>query len=289
MNLPNSTYSPTSLSAVTIGTVHKSITGKELDEETGYSYFGARYYDPAVLTAWLSVEPMSDKYPSISPYAYCAWNPLKLVDPEGEDWYEKTVENGAKTIEWCKDKASCPSDGRYLGLTYHDKANSTYYSLYGQSGIKYDPKDRYQVEGMTKIIQADRAVISVVKGINGARSFWEKHDKMINMCSNMGEAMSKLTKFKPLDKILSPINRFTEVNSFLDYSNAIKNDSWDKSTTISLASDIVSFVPLYGNIISSYLNGVNYAAQKGSEIESCLRSYFSPISPNNFFKSQYGY
>ena len=66
-------------------TVH-SFTGKELDAETGYSYFGARYYDPATLAAWLSVDPMSDKYPSISPYAYCAWNPLKLVDPNGKDW-----------------------------------------------------------------------------------------------------------------------------------------------------------------------------------------------------------
>ena len=60
-------------------------TGKELDAETGYSYFGARYYAPATLAAWLSVDPMADKYPSISPYAYCAWNPLKLVDPDGRD------------------------------------------------------------------------------------------------------------------------------------------------------------------------------------------------------------
>ena len=35
------------------------------------------------MTMWLSVDPMSDKYPSISPYAYCAWNPLKMVDPDG--------------------------------------------------------------------------------------------------------------------------------------------------------------------------------------------------------------
>ena len=58
-------------------------TGKELDAETGFSYFGARYLDHTLTTAWLSVDPMSDKYPSISPYAYCAWNPLKLVDPDG--------------------------------------------------------------------------------------------------------------------------------------------------------------------------------------------------------------
>ncbi len=62
-----------------------SCTGKERDEETGYSYFGARYMDHALLTMWLSVDPMSDKYPSISPYAYCAWNPVKLVDPDGKE------------------------------------------------------------------------------------------------------------------------------------------------------------------------------------------------------------
>ena len=59
-------------------------TGKELDSETGYSYFGARYLDHELTTSWLSVDPMSDKYPNISPYNYCNWNPVKLVDPDGK-------------------------------------------------------------------------------------------------------------------------------------------------------------------------------------------------------------
>ena len=66
-------------------------TGKELDEETGYGYFGARYYDPTLLTGWTAVDPMADKYPSLSPYNYCAWNPMKLVDPDGReigDYYD---------------------------------------------------------------------------------------------------------------------------------------------------------------------------------------------------------
>jgi len=58
-------------------------TGKEKDPETGYSYFGARYLDHELMTCWLSVDPMSDKYPSLSPYAYCAWNPVILTDPDG--------------------------------------------------------------------------------------------------------------------------------------------------------------------------------------------------------------
>ena len=35
------------------------------------------------MTMWLSVDPMAEKYPRISPYAYCMWNPIKLVDPNG--------------------------------------------------------------------------------------------------------------------------------------------------------------------------------------------------------------
>ncbi len=59
-----------------------TFTGKEKDTETGYHYFGARYYNSG-LSIWLSVDPMSDKYPSMSPYNYCANNPVILVDPDG--------------------------------------------------------------------------------------------------------------------------------------------------------------------------------------------------------------
>jgi RHS repeat-associated protein len=52
-------------------------TGKERDWETGYDYFGARYWWRA--GTWLSVDPLSDKYPEISPYAYCNWNPVKYI------------------------------------------------------------------------------------------------------------------------------------------------------------------------------------------------------------------
>ena len=60
-------------------------TGKEKDEETGYGYFGARYMDHELTGMWLSVDPMADEYPGISPYAYCAWNPIKMIDPDGRD------------------------------------------------------------------------------------------------------------------------------------------------------------------------------------------------------------
>ena len=33
------------------------------------------------------MDPMAEKYYSISPYAYCGGDPVNLVDPEGRDWY----------------------------------------------------------------------------------------------------------------------------------------------------------------------------------------------------------
>ena len=80
-----------------------TFTGKERDEETGYGYFGARYMYHELTTMWLSIDPMSDKYPSISPYAYCAWNPVKLVDPDGRDvWHPEIFRDG--TINYLADK-----------------------------------------------------------------------------------------------------------------------------------------------------------------------------------------
>ena len=67
-----------------------TFSAKERDTETGLSYFGSRYYS-SDLSIWLSVDPMSDKYASLSPYVYCANNPVKLVDPNGEeigDYYD---------------------------------------------------------------------------------------------------------------------------------------------------------------------------------------------------------
>ena len=75
-----------------------AFTGKERDEETGFGYFGARYMDHELMTMWLSVDPMADKYPSISPYAYCAWNPVKLVDPDGRDIWQ--LDNQGNIVGW---------------------------------------------------------------------------------------------------------------------------------------------------------------------------------------------
>ena len=149
-----------------------TFTGKERDEETGYGYFGARYMDHELMTMWLSVDPMADKYPGISPYAYCAWNPVKLVDPDGNDWYEYTDnETKEKKIAWTECHSQTQLDkehenAKYLGLTVDDGKN--YYGLMGDKVDKSD-KERYNM-----VMDLDMAIIKQAqRNVNGEGAFSE--------------------------------------------------------------------------------------------------------------------
>ena len=73
--------------------------------------FGARMYDPAT-ASWLSQDPMAEKYPSLSPYSYCAGDPVNLVDPDGRDWFKS---NDGNTYLWKNDPNSEIDGFSYLG------------------------------------------------------------------------------------------------------------------------------------------------------------------------------
>ncbi|MGI9527818.1 MAG: RHS repeat-associated core domain-containing protein [Weeksellaceae bacterium] len=46
-------------------------------------YYGARYYDPKT-SIWLSVDLLTEKYLSISSFAYVSQNPILYIDPDGK-------------------------------------------------------------------------------------------------------------------------------------------------------------------------------------------------------------
>ena len=56
---------------------------KELDEETGMYYYGARYYDPR-LSLWMSTDPLQEAEYDIATYAFSKNNPVIFIDPNGQ-------------------------------------------------------------------------------------------------------------------------------------------------------------------------------------------------------------
>ena len=114
--------------------------GKELDRKCGLDWYdyGARQYD-AVLGRWHAMDPMAEKYYSISPYVYCNNNPTNIIDLDGRDWYKVKNDEGTWQYSYSEDIHSqeelnkIVKNGTYLGVTHTE--NNIYYSLFGSKKV----------------------------------------------------------------------------------------------------------------------------------------------------------
>jgi len=144
-------------------------TGKELDQETGLYYYGARYYDPRT-SVWQSVDPILEKYlPSGDPekdknlpgmggvfnsgnlagFTYTHQNPVKYVDPDGNeisiDAFNSFVEEtGKNSVEYGKgvmDGAISIYDGN---MNFIDQANRH---------LSDDPQARHEGDFVAEFVE----------------------------------------------------------------------------------------------------------------------------------------
>jgi RHS repeat-associated protein len=114
--------------------------GKELDEESGLYYYGARYLDMRT-SIWLSVDPKATKFPSYSPYIYCFNNPLNLTDPDGREpvpWNIIRQFQGIKPSQWWTYQGvTVPSSFNKAALYNTKNLNAGAYQSVGQRNDYY--------------------------------------------------------------------------------------------------------------------------------------------------------
>ena len=109
--------------------------GKELDRMHGLDWYdySARMHD-AALGRFTTMDPLAEKYYSVSPYAYCANSPFNNVDLDGKSWYSYN-QDGKTIYEWNinirsqEDLDKIRENAIYIGNTHSD--GDTYYSLFG--------------------------------------------------------------------------------------------------------------------------------------------------------------
>ena len=143
-------------------------TGKEKDSETGFCYFGARYYDSDLSGLFLSIDPMADKYPSLSPYNYCAWNPVKLVDPDGDtikNAYEQ-YKDISKDVEYYQTLIKNTSDPKAISEYQNELAkiedNNKKYNIVNELLEKYKTCNEKEYNRMDNISFRGKAINIIV-------------------------------------------------------------------------------------------------------------------------------
>lgn len=170
--------------------------GKELERLMGLNLydFQARWHDPA-LGRFMSVDPLCEKYYSISPYAYCMNNPIKYIDPNGKDWI---VANGTSNYEWRNDitaESTIPKGYQYVGANDSDILSHlglpTSFLEYSSNRIGSIASDaevgRYAVSHMINVKEKSNATIDVnVSYTREGRIFNGVEIKVTNVSSNSG-------------------------------------------------------------------------------------------------------
>ena len=218
-----------------------TFSAKERDSETGLSYFGSRYYS-SDLSIWRSVDPQAAKYPSLSPYVYCANNPVKLVDPNGEE-----VDDNLDKWKYNKDtkKLTWVSDA---GGKYHQTVVETVNTSSG--------------EKVNRTIDYDGAIgqlfdFSVISKkwdgiINGTLDVYSGYQtaKAGVMIMSEGSVVTNGAAF-PVGATVFSAGAYQTVDGLMTISNAIAGRGVDMYEQQDMVRDICKSA---GNSIASFLS-----------------------------------
>ena len=190
-----------------------TFSAKEKDTETGLSYFGSRYYN-SDLSIWLSVDPMSDSIPYMTPYNYCKNSPIVMKDPNGEFPFE----------------------------TIWDIANVVY--DVGAAVFNHIKGDHAAAKSNWKNLAFDAAAMFipyVPAGATKAIGFTYKGFKALDKISAGGKTYSRLEDFEKIIPNLSPGERVARIREVGE--QVAKHNGWEKMQD-SLKSIIVIFIPI---------------------------------------------
>ena len=128
-------------------------SSKELDRENGLDLYDsqARWYDP-MLPQTTTQDPLAEKYYSISPYTWCAGNPVNYTDNNGmyfeKDDYIIAAQRAGCAIGKIFYLNKTITEGQYLGEIEdaNERINQLFMSVADFFCMAFDKKHKYKFE-----------------------------------------------------------------------------------------------------------------------------------------------
>jgi RHS repeat-associated protein len=135
-----------------------NFSGKEKQtiRDLGWLDFSARMYANCEIPIFTTQDPLAEKYYSISPYAYCANNPVNRIDPNGMEWLNKRDEEIARQLQQqiaSRDKSLAKQE---------QKINAGIEKIEKNSKLSTDEKNKQIAKQQEKLdnVQEQRTVLS---------------------------------------------------------------------------------------------------------------------------------
>lgn len=126
-----------------------------------YTDFGFRQFDPKFRLGWNGADPLAEKYFPVSPYAFCAGNPVKYMDRDGKKIYfspgvsEEFKTKFAQTVQYMNEKGTA---GNLAKLNQSEKI---YYINEVESieSASFNPKNQTINWDPNHLIQTDEQIL----------------------------------------------------------------------------------------------------------------------------------
>jgi hypothetical protein len=182
---------------------------------------------------WLNVDPASDKFANISPYNYCTWNPLIVVDPDGKEPSKDQVVGRRKYISIIRNKnitsisqlADLHKSANFGSEAGGNKERYLYSSKWGWVDMKHFSAAASQASSWW--FSPERAVDlgeanELIQEKTGSASAWDYEDLTSNL---LGAAFyTYLQTDEAQNKPFSTnLNDFLDDLGFTDYPKTAEN------------------------------------------------------------------
>lgn len=210
--------------------------GKEWDTSLDCYDFGARCFSPGVIPSWTTMDPFSEKYYDISPYSYCAGDPVNLVDPDGRDWIYNMSNYQYIWNDYVTAQDQTPEGYEYVGGSSND--------ILRHAG--FHNTTQTQSTKTSGVIMNDTDMITMVKSWNYSsvivNALIDHSDDMINDSNKSGKVFNGIEVI--VNESISIVSNSDEVEAFFKASLKYARNEYE----------VMMSIPMYPYIASGEIN-----------------------------------